>query len=153
MEDVEEVSDYYYMLFLSIVMVIGSISIIMYYYKKQKKQGSSYKMPMKERFIIITFTLFSVICFIYSIRYLPTVILNQTEEFKGKCDVFIFERVKSGGGLQVEFKKKIIGFSRQGYSEDQDGTYYCEVKYYRNSDIGKSLKIYDLHNHTLVKPK
>jgi hypothetical protein len=146
------VADYYYMLFLSFVMLIGSIAIILYY-KKQKKHRSSNKIPMKDRLIIIIFTLFSVICFLYSIRFLPTVILNQTEVYKGKCDVFIFEGVKSGGGLQVEFKKKNIAFSRQGYSQDQDGTYYCEVEYYRNSEIGKSIKIYDLHNHKLVKPK
>jgi hypothetical protein len=134
-------------------MVIGSIAIIMYYYKKQKKQGSSYKMPMKERLIIITFTLFSFICFLFFIRDLPTVILNQTEKFKGKCDVFIYEGARSGGGMQVEFKKKNIGFPTLGFSEDQGGTYYCEVEYYRNSEIGKSLKIYDLYNHKLVKPK
>ncbi|MGF6949045.1 hypothetical protein QF028_001550 [Neobacillus sp. B4I6] len=121
--------------------------------KKKKKQGSSYKKPMKERFIIITFTLLSAIMFLYSIRFLPTVILNQIEEYKGVCEVFIYDNVRGGGGLQVYFGGKNISFSRQGYNVDQEGNYYCEVEYYRNSEIGKSLKIYDLNDRKLVNQK
>jgi hypothetical protein len=141
------------MLLLSILMLIGSIVYIRYSFKKKKNQGNSYKMPMKERIIIITFTLLSVILFLYTVRFLPAVIFNQTEAYKGDCEIYIYDNVKGEGGLQVHFDEMNISFSRQGYSEEQEGNYYCEVEYYRNSEIGKSLKIYDINDGKLVEPK
>jgi hypothetical protein len=140
------------MLLLSILMLIGSIVYIRYSFKKKKNQENSYKMPMKKRIIIIT-TLLSVILFLYSVRFLPAVIFNQTEAYKGDCEIYIYDNVKGEGGLQVHFDEKNISFSRQGYSKEQEGNYYCEVEYYRNSEIGKSLKIYDLNDGKLVEPK
>ncbi|KKI92774.1 hypothetical protein WQ54_07810 [Bacillus sp. SA1-12] len=144
--------EYYFMLLLSVLMLVGSIFSIRYYAIKKKKSGNTYVMPMKDKFIVIAFSLLSFILFLYTVRFLPAVILNQTDEYKGDCEIYIYDNAR-GGGLQVYFDEKNISFYRQGYSVEQEGNYYCQVEYYHNSEIGKTIMIYESEGGKIVKPK
>jgi len=144
--------NYYFILFLSVLMLIGSILSIRYYIKKVKKSSSSYKVPIKDMIVVIAFTLLSLFVFLNAIRFLPTVILDKTEIYEGECEIFIFDSSR-GGSLEIYFEEKVFSFSSQGHSVEQEGKYYCEVEYYRYSNIGKSITIYQSKEGKKVEPK
>jgi len=68
------------------------------------------------------------------------VLANKTEQYKGNCDVWIFESAR-GGHTSVEFENHNIMFP-ENYQGAKEGSYYCEVEYYPRTEQGKSLKLY-----------
>jgi hypothetical protein len=67
---------------------------------------------MKEKVVVISFTLLSVFLFTYVVRFLPTVILSKTISYKGECEIFVLDSHR-GGSLDVHFEEKGVSFSRK----------------------------------------
>ena len=109
--------------------------------KRKRKDGNSYKIPIKDSLIIALLTLFFGSLFIYYLLDLPNVLSHRTNEYKGNCDIVIFDNIKGGGHGEANFGKHSITFPKN-YQGIEEGNYYCEVEYYPRSELGKSLKLY-----------
>lgn len=97
------------MLVLSVLMLVGSIFSICYYANKKKKSGNTYVIPIKDKIVVITFALLSIILFLFTVRFLPAVIFNKTDEYKGDCEIYIYENAR-GGAYRFTLKKRIFLF-------------------------------------------
>jgi hypothetical protein len=120
-------------------------------FKKKKNNGDSYKIETKNVLVLVFFILLSGFLFVYSLFDLPSVLDNQTEQYKGNCEVWVFESER-GGHTSVEFKNHNIMFP-ENYQGAEEGSYYCEVEYYPRTEQGKSLKIYESKGGNLINSK
>lgn len=118
--------------------------------KIKKKNGDSYKIPVKEGLILVFFILLSGSLFIYSLLDLPNVLANKTEQYKGNCEIWIFESSK-GGHTSVDIGERSIMFP-ENFQGIEEGSYYCEVEYYPRIEMGKSLKVYQSKGGKIINP-
>lgn len=145
-----ELSDYYYGMVLSFIMFVVVSSYIRYLYKKKKKNGSSFKIDALTIMALTFFLLLSGSLFVYLLLDLPNVLENKTEQYKGDCEVFLFDGGKTNY-TSVDFDNLMVTFP-PNYQGVEEGTYYCEVNYYPRTKTGASLQLYESKGGELVNP-
>lgn len=141
MKDGIIVAQYFYLLTLSFVFLIGMSAYLWHLLKKKKKLGDAFKIPIKDTLILVFFTLLSGSLFIYSLLDLPNVLADKTSQYEGTCEIVIID-ITRGGHTEVNFGKHSIMFPKN-YQGVREGRYYCEVKYYTRTEQGKSLLLYE----------
>src|SRR3954453_22708222 len=134
-------SQYFYILILSFVFFVGMSAYLGHIFKKKKKSGDLYKIPITDSLIVAFFILLSGSLFINSLLDLPNVLADKTKQYKGNCEIVIFD-ITGGGHTEADFGKHSIMFPKN-YQGVEEGNYYCEVEYYPRTEQGKSLKIYE----------
>ncbi|SMQ80604.1 hypothetical protein SAMN05444673_3938 [Bacillus sp. OV166] len=144
-------AQYFSLLILSFVFFVGMSAYLWHIFKKKKNNGDSYKIEIKNILVLVFFILLSGALFVYSLLDLPNVLANKTEQYKGNCDVWIFESAR-GGHTSVEFENHNIMFP-ENYQGAKEGSYYCEVEYYPRTEQGKSLKLYESKGGNLINSK
>lgn len=151
MKEMRKLTQYFYLLILSFVMLVGMSAYLWHIYKRKKKNGDSYKIPIKDGLIIAFFILLSGYLFVYSLLDLPNVLTHQTIQYKGSCEIVIFSNVR-GGHLEANFGKHSISFPKN-YHGAEEGSYYCEVEYYPRTEQGTALKLYQSKGGKLINTK
>ncbi|MGZ9816974.1 hypothetical protein ACXM0N_13820 [Peribacillus simplex] len=125
---------------MSFVMLVGMSAYFWHFYKLKKKNGDSYKIPIKDILGVASLFLLSGSLFIYSLLDLPNVLADKTKQYKGDCEIVIFD-ITRGGHTEANFGKHSIIFPKN-YQGVGEGNYYCEVDFYPRTDQGKSLRVY-----------
>lgn len=139
---------------LSFLMLVGMSAYLWHLYKLKKKNGDSYKIEIKNILVLVFLILLSGALFVHSLLDLPNVLANKTEQYKGTCEVWVFESAR-GGHTSVEFENHNIMFP-ENYQGAEEGSYYCEVEYYprtAQTETGKSLKLYETKGGELLNSK
>ncbi|MFD1030795.1 hypothetical protein [Metaplanococcus flavidus] len=121
-----------------------------YLYKKKKKNGSSFKIDALTIIALPFFLLLSGSLFVYLLLDLPNVLANKTEQYKGDCEVFLFEGSKTNY-TSIDFDNHMVTFP-PNYQGVKEGIYYCEVNYYPRTETGASLQLYKKKGGELVNP-
>lgn len=130
--------------------MIGFIGLIFANYWLIKninnKEGKDdyFKYPLIKRVGLIIVIFLLTIAFGYgsyfSILDLPSVLANQPKLYEGKCEIDITHG--KGASMDALFEDKDITFPADYYSKAREGNYYCKVRYFKNSEIGKSIRLY-----------
>ncbi|WP_229754411.1 hypothetical protein [Fictibacillus barbaricus] len=136
---------------MSFVMLVGMSAYIWHLYKLKKKNGVTYKIPIKDILGVAFLFLLSGFLFVYSLLDLPNVLANKTKQYKGDCEIIIFD-ITRGGHTEVNFGKNSVMFP-QDYQGIEEGNYYCEVEYYPRTEQGKSLELYQSKGGKLINQK
>ena len=144
-------NEYFYLLILSLVFFAGVSAYLLHLFKLKKQSGDAYKLPIKDCLVLVFFILLSGSLFIYSLLDLPNILADKTKQYKGNCEIAVFDLTK-GGHTEVNFREHSIMFSEINQSI-KEGNYYCEVKYYPRTEQGKSLKIYQSKGGKLLNSK
>ncbi|WNS80025.1 hypothetical protein RRU94_21200 [Domibacillus sp. DTU_2020_1001157_1_SI_ALB_TIR_016] len=135
--------EFYVMLVISGVGSIAIVASFIYSYKWNKEEDTAYKIPFKNK-LVYAFLIFAFgFIFILSLMDLPNVLMNKTEHYEGKCEVWVYGGGRTAESIEVSFGERMISFSTRGYSKVKDGIYYCEVNYYPVTEQGTVLKLYE----------
>ncbi|KRF53959.1 hypothetical protein ASG97_25120 [Bacillus sp. Soil745] len=89
--------------------------------------------------------------FVYSLLDLPNVLADKTKQYKGNCEIVIFD-ITRGGHTEANFGKHSITFPKN-YQGVGEGNYYCEVDFYPRTDQGKTLRVYQSKGGKLINEK
>ncbi|WP_339200119.1 hypothetical protein [Peribacillus sp. FSL P2-0133] len=84
-------AQYFSLLILSFVMLVGMSAYFWHFYKLKKKNGDSYKIPIKDILGVASLFLLSGSLFVYSLLDLPNVLADKTKQYKGDCEIVIFD--------------------------------------------------------------
>ncbi|MGE7591091.1 hypothetical protein [Peribacillus sp. NPDC101480] len=144
-------AQYFSLLILSFVMLVGMSAYFWHFYKLKKKNGDSYKIPIKDILGVASLFLLSGSLFVYSLLDLPNVLADKTKQYNGNCEIVIFSNVR-GGHQEANFGNHSISFPKN-YQGAKEGSYYCEVEYYSRTELGKSLKLYQSKGGKLINNK
>ncbi|USK33086.1 hypothetical protein LIT25_21450 [Bacillus sp. F19] len=121
----------------------------MAFLQNKRKNGDSYKIPIKDILTVAFLFFLSGSLFVYSLLGLPNLLADKTKQYKGNCEIVIFDNAK-GGHMEVNYGNRIISFPKN-YQGVQEGSYYCEVKNYPLTEQGKALKLYQSKGGKLTK--
>ncbi|AZV62623.1 hypothetical protein [Peribacillus frigoritolerans] len=144
-------AQYFSLLILSFVMLVGMSVYFWHFYKLKKKNGDSYKIPIKDILGVAFLFLLSGFLLVYSLLDLPNVLADKTKQYKGDCEIVIFD-ITRGGHTEANFGKYSIMFPKN-YQGVEEGNYYCEVEYYPQTEQGKSLRAYQSKGGKLINEK
>lgn len=123
--------------FVGLLMLFG---YLFYVYRRKKKEGDSYKVDKGTNIVIASFILLAGMLFVPSLMDLPNVLANRTEEYQGDCEVFLFDGRRTSYTM-IHFENHKVEFSLN-YHGAKEGSFYCEVTYYPNTETGASLMLY-----------
>ncbi|MFD4820697.1 hypothetical protein [Peribacillus butanolivorans] len=136
---------------MSFVMLVGMSAYFWRFYKLKKKNGDSYKIPIKDILGVAFLFLLSGFLFVYSLLDLPNVLADKTKQYKGDCEIVLFD-ITRGGHTEANLGKHSIMFPKN-YQGVEEGKYYCEVEYYPQTEQGKSLRVYQSKGGILINEK
>ncbi|MDN7240965.1 hypothetical protein QWY14_04145 [Planococcus sp. N028] len=132
---------YYSVLIFTFIGLVFLFACLWYMYRRKKKEGNSYKLDNGTVVVTVFFIFLAGYLFVIHLLDLPDVLANKTEQYKGNCEVSRLESRRTSYTM-VHFGNYKVTFPLD-YQGAKEGSYYCEVSYYPQTETGASLKLYD----------
>jgi len=123
---------------LASIILVTLITMLM---KHKIKKISTLIPTILLGLLCITIIIFPGRYFLFSLTELPDVLSNNTQRYKGMCDIEINKSSRGGDLIYVNFEKYSIHFSSLEYKDLQEGTYDCKVEYYPITESGDTLQL------------